>query len=145
MDKNIKTDNSNVKIAIMGRQTGPEGETSTSRTISPGFFTETDIKKEIFFTEKGGSDEEVKTRILYDENMVEIIRDGASSSHMIFEPGKANMTKYRTSFGTLLLGVSTKKLEFYTERGKTTIRLTYELLDNTGIISTNETVISIRF
>lgn len=42
---------------------------------------------------------------------VEIIKTGVSSSHMVFEKNKKNLTYYRTPYGQMLVGVNTKKME----------------------------------
>ncbi|MBP5198222.1 MAG: DUF1934 domain-containing protein [Lachnospiraceae bacterium] len=145
MNKTDMHSEKNVKIAIMGKQTGPDNETLTSRVIAPGCFEEKNSSKEVTFTENPGQDDETETTIIYDKNKVQIIKKGATASHMIFEVGSTHMFKYETSFGTFMFGVLTKELYMIDEEDRTKIRLLYELLDNTGIISTNETVISIKF
>ena len=42
-------------------------------------------------------------------DMVEIMKSGLTSSHMIFEKNKKNLTYYKTPYGQMLVGVNTKK------------------------------------
>ncbi|MEF9941414.1 MAG: DUF1934 domain-containing protein [Lachnospiraceae bacterium] len=41
---------------------------------------------------------------------LEIIKRGVTTSHMTFETGEKSLTDYKTPFGTLLVGVTTKTL-----------------------------------
>ena len=41
---------------------------------------------------------------------LEVRKKGAVNVHMVFEPGKKNMTYYTTPFGTLQLGIATTAL-----------------------------------
>lgn len=58
---------------------------------------------------------------------VEIMKSGASSSHMIFERDKKNLTYYRTPYGQMLVGVNTKNMEISVEENKIDVALDYEL------------------
>lgn len=46
---------------------------------------------------------------------LEVRKKGAINVHMVFEPGKKNMTYYTTPFGTLQLGIATTGLDFRDE------------------------------
>ena len=58
---------------------------------------------------------------------VEIIKTGVSSSHMVFEKNKKNLTYYRTPYGQMLIGVNTKKMEIDVKDDKIDVQVDYEL------------------
>ena len=57
----------------------------------------------------------------------EIMKSGASSSHMIFERNRKNQTYYRTPYGQMLIGVNTKNMEVSVDDDKIRVNLDYEL------------------
>ena len=60
-------------------------------------------------------------------DMVEIMKSGLTSSHMIFEKNKKNLTYYKTPYGQMLVGVNTKKMEISVEDDKIGLLVDYEL------------------
>ena len=60
-------------------------------------------------------------------DVVEIRRSGLSSSHMVFEKNKKNLTYYRTPFGQMLVGVNTRNMEINVGENKINVLVDYEL------------------
>lgn len=58
---------------------------------------------------------------------IEIMKSGASNSHMIFEKNRKNQTYYRTPYGQMLIGVNTKNMEVRVDDNNINVRLDYEL------------------
>ena len=58
---------------------------------------------------------------------IEIMKSGASSSHMIFEKNRKNQTYYRTPYGQLLIGVNTKNMEVSVDDDRINVLVDYEL------------------
>ena len=58
---------------------------------------------------------------------VEIMKSGLSSSHMVFEKNKKNLTYYKTPYGQMLVGVNTRKMEIRVEDDKIGVQVDYEL------------------
>lgn len=58
---------------------------------------------------------------------VEIMKSGLSSSHMVFEKNKKNLTYYRTPYGQMLVGVNTKKMEISVGEDNINVQVDYEL------------------
>lgn len=58
---------------------------------------------------------------------VEIMKSGLSSSHMVFEKNKKNLTYYRTPYGQMLVGVNTKKMEISVGEDNINVLVDYEL------------------
>ena len=60
-------------------------------------------------------------------DVVEIMRSGLSSSHMVFEKNKKNLTYYRTPFGQMLVGVNTRNMKIDVGEDKIDVQVGYEL------------------
>ncbi|HJA81212.1 MAG TPA: DUF1934 domain-containing protein [Candidatus Mediterraneibacter intestinipullorum] len=58
---------------------------------------------------------------------VEIMKSGLSSSHMVFEKNKKNLTYYKTPYGQMLVGVNTRNMEIRVEDDKIGVQVDYEL------------------
>lgn len=58
---------------------------------------------------------------------VEIMKSGLSSSHMVFEKNKKNLTYYKTPYGQVLVGVNTRNMEIRVEDDKIGVQVDYEL------------------
>ena len=55
------------------------------------------------------------------------MKSGVSSSHMVFEKNKKNLTYYRTPYGQMLIGVNTRKMEINVDEDQIDILVDYEL------------------
>ena len=70
----------------------------------------------------------IKNRIkITGTDSVEIVRSGLSSSHMIFEKNRKNLTYYRTPYGQMLVGVNTRNMEVSVEDDRINVQVDYEL------------------
>lgn len=58
---------------------------------------------------------------------LEIMKTGLTSSHMVFEKNKKNLTYYRTSYGQILIGVNTRNIEIRYGDSRIDVRVDYEL------------------
>ena len=70
----------------------------------------------------------IKNRIkITGTDSVEIVKSGLSSSHMIFEKNRKNLTYYRTPYGQMLVGVNTRNMEVSVEDDRINVQVDYEL------------------
>ena len=70
----------------------------------------------------------IKNRIkITGADSVEIVKSGLSSSHMIFEKNRKNLTYYRTPYGQMLVGVNTRNMEVSVEDDRINVQVDYEL------------------
>ena len=60
-------------------------------------------------------------------DMVEIMKSGITSSHMIFEKNKKNLTYYKTPYGQMLVGVNTRNMEISVGNDRIGVLVDYEL------------------
>ena len=70
----------------------------------------------------------IKNRIkITGTDSMEIVKSGLSSSHMIFEKNRKNLTYYRTPYGQMLVGVNTRNMEVSVEDDRINVQVDYEL------------------
>ena len=55
------------------------------------------------------------------------MKSGLTTSHMVFEKNKKNLTYYKTPYGQMLIGVNTKNMEISVEDDKIGVLVDYEL------------------
>ena len=60
-------------------------------------------------------------------NKIEIIKNGESNVHMVFEINQSNYTCYTTPFGELMLGIRTQSISIEESTDQITINLRYQL------------------
>ena len=58
---------------------------------------------------------------------LEIMKTGASNTHMVFEKNKKNLTYYRTPYGQMLVGLNTRSTEINVTEEKIDVLVDYEL------------------
>lgn len=70
----------------------------------------------------------IKNRIkISGTDSVEIVKSGVSSSHMIFEKNRKNLTYYKTPYGQMLIGVNTKNMKICVDEDQINVSVDYEL------------------
>lgn len=82
-----------------------------------------------------GIDNINKNTIKISDSQVDIIKKGASNTHMIFEKNKKNVTYYSTPFGELLIGIYTTKLDIIEAEEEILVKLEYALDVNSNHVS----------
>ena len=92
-------------------------------------------KHYIMYDELTDDSQIVKNRLKISPKVVEVTKKGASSSHMVFERGKENLTYYDTPFGSLLLGINTSKIDLQETEDSMALHIDYGLSINSDHIS----------
>ncbi|MBS7006996.1 DUF1934 domain-containing protein [Anaerostipes sp.] len=92
-------------------------------------------KHYIMYDELTDDSQIVKNRLKISPKIVEVTKKGASSSHMVFERGKENLTYYDTPFGSLLLGINTSKIDLEETEDKMALHIDYGLSINSDHVS----------
>lgn len=102
-------------------------------------------KHYIFYDEPvEGSASVIKNKILYQEGgALEIVKSGATNSHLTFEDGKINVSDYSTPYGQLVVGTYTKHLVFDETDDVIKIEVAYELDINGAKMADSEIYITI--
>jgi len=100
-----------VLVQVSGFQ-AMEEESEPIVLIAPGTYYLKNGKHYFLYEEIDEDGEISKNTIKVTQDMVDLIRKGATSSHMVFEKGKENLTYYDTPFGSMLMGITTSAIRF---------------------------------
>ena len=92
-------------------------------------------KHYVIYDELTDDSQVVKNRLKNSPKVVEVTKKGASSSHMVFERGKENLTYYDTPFGSLLLGINTSKIDLEEKEDSMALHIDYGLSINSDHVS----------
>ena len=92
-------------------------------------------KHYVIYDELTDDSQVVKNRLKISPKVVEVTKKGASSSHMVFERGKENLTYYDTPFGSLLLGINTSKIDLEEKEDSMALHIDYGLSINSAHVS----------
>ena len=92
-------------------------------------------KHYVIYDELTDDSQVVKNRLKISPKVVEVTKKGASSSHIVFERGKENLTYYDTPFGSLLLGINTSKIDLEEKEDSMALHIDYGLSINSDHVS----------
>ncbi len=102
-------------------------------------------KYSVTYTEKGGElNGSVVTIRTVDENTVEITRLGEYNTRLTLEKGRRHICIYNTPFGELSMGVYAETVQSEITESGVSLRLRYTLDFNSGLISTNTMIITVK-
>lgn len=124
--KNILEDDS-IELVTSGKYCHKEGETVFS-------YMETEIT----------GLEGTKTTFRITPEQVTLRREGSTNSEMVFQKGKKHLFLYDTEFGSLSMGVNTRKLVTGMGGNGGDMRIDYTLDMDSVIFSKNTFVINVR-
>lgn len=88
-----------------------------------------------------GFKEPVKTKVIFAENVIEIVRSGPINVRMTFEEDKKNVANYLTPYGNIMLDINTKKISISETPDNIVISVDYTLeADNEKISDAGITI-----
>ena len=85
-----------------------------------------------------------KLTITKDEQRVELMRSGATSSLLIIERSKRNLCNYGTEFGEILMGIYGKNIESYFKDNEGSFAFSYDIDVNGALTSENEVKVTVK-
>ena len=118
-----------------------DGDTDAPiETMTPGQYYLKNGKHYVVFDEVlEGLEGSVKSTIKFTEDQVELIRNGAASTRMIFQPGHENMVIYQTPMGPLSISLYTEELRAQIDEDHMKLEIEYSLKTE-GIVVSESTV-----
>lgn len=124
--------NKDVLLSIRGLHFTDSDDNSTPvEVITPAEYYTRNGKHYILYQELNEDQSgNTKTKIKIADDYVEITKKGVSSTNMLFEKGKKNMTCYTTPFGSLMLAVNTSHITFSQEESQLSLQINYLLEAN---------------
>ncbi len=58
-----------------------------------------------------GEGQSISNLVKFAGDTIEVTKKGMINVHMVFEEGKQNLSSYQTPYGTLMIGINTRKVE----------------------------------
>ena len=113
-------------------------------TMTPAQYYMKNGKRYIVYDEiLDGLEGSLKSTIKFTEKQVELIRNGAASARMLFQPGQEHMVIYQTPMGPLSISLYTEDMEISVEEEKISLRIDYSLKTEDVVVSESTVNISI--
>ena len=102
----------NVLISIRGMQALEDGQEETMELITEGHFKGQESGEFILTYEESeltglGS---TKTTFQIEPKRITLLREGEVNSQMVFEEGRRHLSMYDTPFGSMSIGVNTRRM-----------------------------------
>ncbi len=116
-----------VLITVSGVQQDANGAGDPIELMVPGTYHFRNNKHYLLYDEYDEDGEVTKNTVKISGDQVDVIRKGPGSSHMVFEKNKENLTFYNTPFGTMLMGITTTKIDFVETKTKMELGVDYSL------------------
>ena len=117
-----------VLITIRGLQAGPETDGEPIEMIVPGEYFYKNNKHYLLYEEvMEGETKTTKNRIKLSTGHMELTKSGMVSVHMSFEENVKNITHYYTPYGSLTMGIDTKKVDIQESENEMHISVEYGL------------------
>ena len=135
-----------VLISLRGLQFDQSGaDADKIETITAGAYYEKNGSHYVLYDELiEGFEEPTKNKVKFGEHFLELSRSGAVNVYMIFEENKKNMTNYNTPFGSILIGINTKKIHISQEPDRIVVDVDYALDVNYEYLTDCKIVLDIR-
>ncbi len=116
-----------VLITVSGVQYETDGGKDPIVIMVPGTYHFRNNKHYLIYDEYDEDGEVTKNTVKIAGDQVDVIRKGLGSSHMVFEKHKENLSYYNTPFGSMLMGVTTTKIDFTETIDKMDLAIDYSL------------------
>ena len=125
-----------VLITISGLQYDID-ENETVEVVTPGTYYFKNNKHYLLYDEylDESSNEVTKNKMIISGDQISIIKTGATSTQMQFEPGKECLSYYHTPMGQLEIAFATSKVNIHHEEDLINININYGLSINKSHVS----------
>ncbi len=131
-------------ISVTGKQRYPEGRDNKIELVTMGTLYKTGDTIYIEYEENQLSDEDGKTIITIEPDIISMERVGSNTTKLIFQKGKKYVNHYDTPYGTFELGIFPTMVDTAVNEAGGNLFLKYQL-DIGGIYtSTNELTITLK-
>ena len=135
-----------VLVTISGLQFSPETDNESVELITSGSYYKKNGKHYIIYDEVvEGVPGVIKNKIRITEGeKIEIMKNGVTNTHMIFEKDKINLTEYQTPYGEMLIGTQTNRMDVTVEESRIGVEVAYALDINQEKVADCNIVINIK-
>ncbi|MBR4027185.1 MAG: DUF1934 domain-containing protein [Lachnospiraceae bacterium] len=132
-------------ITICGLQTGSNTDGQPIESITTGEYYYKNDKHYFLYEEvMEGEIKTTKNRIKLAPGYMELTKKGVVSVHMVFEENSKNITHYYTPYGTLIMGIDTKKVSINETEDEIDIVVEYALEINQEYVADCDIKINVK-
>ncbi len=133
-----------VLISISGAQFS-EFDSDDVKMITTGDYYMKNGKHYILYDEiVEDSGEIIKNTIKIRPDGMDVIKKGSTTTHMVFEKNKKNLSCYMTPFGEMIVGIATSDIQIQEEEHHLRVNVEYSLDINYEHISDCNITLSVR-
>lgn len=117
-----------VLLAIKGLQFDAAADETNIQTITAAEYYLRNNSHFIIYDEAmEGTEQNTKNIIKLKDNCLELTKKGFVNVHMLFEENRKNLTNYSTPFGSILIGIDTKRVTLLEEEKQILCNVDYAL------------------
>lgn len=134
-----------VELSISGLHTEAGEENAGVETVALGEYYKKNGSHYLFYQEAlEGLEKQVRTRIVFEQGRLELVRQGGISTRMVFEKNKKHPVQYHTPYGKFLMGIDTKEVCVEETQDCIQVTVDYRLEAEEQYLSDSSIVIRIR-
>ena len=137
--------NKDYVITIKGLQSYDDDENVDIEMMAQGDFSKEDGKFFIDYEETEATGMEgTSTSIEIDSDYVSLTREGAVETTLLFIKGRQTTSYYETPYGTMMMGITTEKVDTRLDENGGTVDVSYSMSMNNLFSGTNTFQIQVR-
>lgn len=123
-------------LTISGLHTADGEQDAPIETLTPAQYFYKNGKHYVTYDEvMEGLEGTLKSTLKFTERSVELIRNGAASTRMIFQPGHEKMMIYQTPMGPLSISLYTEEIDAQIGEERITLKIDYSIKTDGTVIS----------
>jgi uncharacterized beta-barrel protein YwiB (DUF1934 family) len=119
--------NRDVQVTISGFHTADNCDDRIESSVSARHFVQNGSHYILYDEYQEDLGQSIKNRIKFKENYLEIQKQGAVETRMVFEENKTHMTDYHMPYGDIVLGLHTHYIEYSESHEEINIKVEYSL------------------
>ena len=123
-------------LTISGLHTADGEQDAPIETLTPAQYFYKNGKHYVTYDEViEGLEGSLKSTLKFTEEYVELIRNGAASTRMIFQPGHEKMMIYQTPMGPLSISLYTEEIDARIGEERMTLKIDYSIKTDGAVVS----------
>ena len=123
-------------LTISGLHTADGEQDAPIETLPPAQYFYKNGKHYVTYDEViEGLEGSLKSTLKFTEEYVELIRNGAASTRMIFQPGHEKMMIYQTPMGPLSISLYTEEIDARIGEERITLKIDYSIKTDGAVVS----------
>lgn len=131
-------------LTISGLHTADGEQDAPIETLTPAQYFYKNGKHYVTYDEViEGLEGSLKSTLKFTEEYVELIRNGAASTRMIFQPGHEKMMIYQTPMGPLSISLYTEEIDARIGEERITLKIDYSIKTDGAVVSESTVLIDL--